>query len=74
MSDWLITLTLTLTIFDNIILESKSGVYVDFHFGAQAARAGGPEDDLCEADFEGMDDLDETELAELEEGLAEASL
>lgn len=48
----------------------------------EAARAAGvtnesssenPEDELCEADFEGMDDLDLDELAELEEGLAEAS-
>ena len=44
--DWLITLTLTLTIFDDIILDksagSKSGVYVDL-YGAGGA-VGGPKE------------------------------
>mmetsp|Transcript_36324 Transcript_36324/g.50454 ORF Transcript_36324/g.50454 Transcript_36324/m.50454 type:complete len:384 (-) Transcript_36324:139-1290(-) len=31
-------------------------------------------EELCEEDFEGMDDLDESDLAELEAGIAESSL
>lgn len=30
-----------------------------------------PEDELCEEDFEGMEDLDEADLAELEAGIAD---